>query len=112
MWAQVLTIVWAQYRTTRNHLPKNWAGSALAACLSLIWYGLFLVLAFALAAFLRVVPLALVERWLSVGLFLLCLFWQIIPLVTLTGGWSLHLKKLQVYPIPTSTLFRIEVLLR
>jgi ABC-2 type transport system permease protein len=46
------------------------------------------------------------------ALFAVFMFWQVVPLFTLTGGWSLQLDKLLVYPISTSAFFGIEVTLR
>ncbi len=112
MWRQIPVIAWAQTRIIRNHLPRTGVGSVLMALLTLVWYGLFCALAYALATFLASAPVAIIDRWLSRGLLGAFLFWQIVPLFTLTGGWSLDLKKLQVYPISTGKLFSIEVSLR
>ena len=112
MWRQIQVIAWAQIRIIRNHLPATGVGSVLMALLTLVWYGLFCALAYVLANFLATAPLALVGYWLPRSLLAVFLFWQVVPLFTLTGGWSLDLKKLQVYPISTGRLFSIEVFLR
>ncbi len=46
------------------------------------------------------------------GLLGVFLFWQTVPLITLSTGASLQLNKIQIYPVPTRALFGIEVLLR
>src|SRR5206468_875721 len=46
------------------------------------------------------------------ALFGVFLFWQTVPLITLSTGASLHLNKVQIYPVPPGSLFGIEVLLR
>ena len=46
------------------------------------------------------------------GYFFLTLYWQIIPILMVSTGMSLDLRKLVAYPIPQSQLFAIEVLLR
>ncbi len=46
------------------------------------------------------------------GLLLVFLYWQVMPLLMAATGASLELKKLYIYPIPTSQLFSIEVMLR
>ena len=112
MWRQIQVIAWAQIRIIRNHLPGTGIGSVLMALLTLAWYGLFCALAYVLATFLAAAAPALVRHWLPRGLLAVFLFWQVVPLFTLTGGWSLDLKKLQVYPISTGKLFSIEVFLR
>ncbi len=40
------------------------------------------------------------------------LYWQVVPVLMAATGASLELRKLKVYPIPTSQLFGIEVMLR
>ncbi len=112
MWQQVLTIAWAQFRTMRNHLPRTTAGGILVWLLSLLWYGLFIGFAVFLAIALPEVPSWEIRRWLPVGLFGVFGFWQLVPLFTLSSGWSLQLNKLQIYPVRSSSLFGIEVLLR
>ncbi len=112
MFQQIRAIGWAQFRTMRNHLPRTNIGSVLAGLLSLVWYGLYAGLAVFLAVGLAEVPLAQLRQWLPVGLLGVFLFWQVIPLFTLSSGWSLQLNKLQMYPVSNSALFGIEVLLR
>src|SRR6185437_9168904 len=112
MWQQILAIAWAQFRITRNHLPRTTFGGALMWFLSLLWYGVYTAAAVALAMRLPDVPLPQLQHWLPVGLFGVFLFWQIVPLFTLSTGWSLQLNKLRVFPVSDSALFGIEVLLR
>ena len=45
-------------------------------------------------------------------LLIVFLYWQVVPLLMAATGASLDLRKLQVYPIPVSQLFSIEVMLR
>ncbi len=109
---QIRAIVWAQFRTIRNYLPRTSFGAALLAVLSLLWYGMFLFLAVLVAKLLPKVPIADLRQYLPVGLLGMLLFWQIFPIMTMTSGWSLELNKLLVYPISQRTLFLVEVLLR
>lgn len=109
---QIRAILWAQFRSSRNALPRANLGTVLAALVSLIWHGSFTVVAWALAAGAPNVPLRDVHRFLPLLLLLMFLFWQIFPLITLSGGWSIELNKLLVYPIREETLFSVEVLLR
>ena len=112
MWPQILAIAWAQFRTTRNHLPRAGIGAYLGGLLLALWYCLYAGLATILAVRIPDVPLSELDRWLPVGLLGVFLFWQLVPLFTLSSGWSLQLNKLQVYPIKSSTLFGIETILR
>ncbi len=112
MWDQIRAIAWAQFRTVRNHLPRTSFGTVLMGLLTLIWYGSFAAFAVALAIWLPVLPLDVIKISLAPALLGMFLFWQVVPLFTLTGGWSLQLGKLQVYPISTNAFFGIETLLR
>ncbi len=112
MWQQILAIAWAQFRITRNHLPRTSFGSVLMWMISLLWYGIYAALAVLLAIRLPDVPLPQLRQWLPVGLLGVFLFWQVVPLFTLSTGWSLQLNKLRVFPVRDSALFSIEVLLR
>jgi ABC-2 type transport system permease protein len=112
MWTQVLAIAWAQMRISRNHLPRTNVGSVLGWLVSLLWYGLYAAGAAGLAIALPAVPVSDLRRFLPAGLLVVFLFWQLVPLFTLSSGWSLQLNKLRVYPVPNQALFGIEVLLR
>lgn len=112
MWQQIRAIIWAQFRTTRNHLPRTNLGTVLMWGLSFLWYAIFLAVGFFLAVRIPVEPLANLLKWFPPGLLLVFLYWQVVPLFTLSTGWSLQLNKLQPYPVSTSALFGIEVLLR
>ncbi len=112
MWQQIRAIAWAQYRVTRNHLPRTTLGTVLSWLLLSFWYGLYLSFAIFLAWNLPAVPFGEIVQWLPAGLLGVCLFWQIIPLFTLSSGWSLELSRLQIYPVSNSALFGIETLLR
>jgi ABC-2 type transport system permease protein len=112
MWAQILTIGWAQWRTVRNHLPRTTIGSLLSLSIAIVWYGGFATLAVFLATALPDVPVQSLRLYLGAGLLGVFLFWQLLPLLTLTGGWSLDLKKLQVYPLSTNAMLITEAILR
>ena len=111
MSGQVQAILWAQFRTVRNYLPRTSLGAALVWLLGAAWYGLFVAIATGLAASLPHIPLKIFRAALRSCFFFL-LFWQIFPLMTLSSGWSLDVRRLLVYPIRERTLFAIEVLLR
>src|SRR5436305_6353717 len=112
MWGQISAIFWAQLRTLRNRFPRTQWASVLFSLLGLVWHGFFAGWAIALALELPDVPVVQLKKWMPVGLLGVFLFWQTIPLVTLSTGASLQLKKIQIYPVPGRALFSIEVLLR
>jgi ABC-2 type transport system permease protein len=114
MWNQIAAIVWAQWRSTRNHLPRaSLAGLLFTGILTVCWYGAFAFLA-VLAATLLASPVELApfHSILPPVLFLVLLYWQVIPVLMSSMGASLDLRKLLVYPIPKRALFAIEVILR
>jgi ABC-2 type transport system permease protein len=105
-------IVWAQFRILRNRFPRSGFGSILMAGVSLLWQGAFATFGVFLALTIPGLSRAFLELWLPAGLLLAFLYWQTIPLLTLSAGWSLQLGKLQIYPVSHDALFGIEVLLR
>jgi ABC-2 type transport system permease protein len=114
MWNQVSAIVWAQWRSTRNHLPRaNLGGLLFTSLLTAVWYGAFTYLA-VLAAILLSRPgdLASFHQILPAAFLLCFLYWQVIPVLLTSMGASLDLRKLLIYPIPKRALFAIEVILR
>jgi ABC-2 type transport system permease protein len=111
---QARAIIWAQWRTTRNHFPRsNKATLAVNTLLTIVWYGGFAFLA-GLAAILLAKPeeLRFIHEILPTALLLCFIYWQFIPVLMASLGSSLDTKKLLVYPIPTGQLFTLEVLLR
>jgi ABC-2 type transport system permease protein len=114
MWNQIAAIVWAQFRSTRNHLPHaSVAGLLFTGVLTVFWYGAFAFLA-VLAGTLLASPVELApfHALLPPALLLVLLYWQVIPVLMSSMGASLDLRKLLVYPIPKRALFAIEVILR
>lgn len=112
MRGQLRAIFWAQFRTARNFLPRTSFGAVAVWFVSLLWYGIYAAVAALLAITLPSASLRALERFLPVGLLAMLLFWQLFPLMTLSGGWSLELNKILVYPIRRRTLFTMEILLR
>ena len=110
---QVRAIVWAQWRTLRNYLPHTSAAAmTFSGLLMAAWYGLFVVVAFALYTVFGQVYDVDRSALLPNTLLLTCLYWQIIPVLMVSMGSSLDLKKLLAYPIPHRQLFAIETVLR
>ncbi len=112
MSGQIRAIVWAQFRTIRNYLPRTSFGAILLGVLLLLWYGVFVFFGGMAAWILPHAPVGELRRFLPAGLLGLLIFWQVFPVMTMSSGWSLELNKLLVYPIHPRTLFLVEVLLR
>lgn len=112
MWNQIRTLAWAQWRTVRNHVSRTTVGSLLSLSVAIVWYGGWLALAIFVGLSLPGVPLPALRRFLGAGLFGVCIVWQLLPLITLTGGWSIDIKKLQIYPISRDSLLLMEASLR
>ena len=112
MWQQISAIWWAQFRTSRNHLPRQTWGSILSTLVSVVWYGGAVTLGVLLTLIIPTQPLSEISRNLGIGLLGVFVFWQVGPLFTMSAGWSLQLNKLLIYPIPKRTLYAIEVFLR
>ncbi len=105
------TILWAQYRTLMNFYPRVRGGSWFGVFVQLFWYGLFSFGAWGIYLLLSSTKGG-VTQFLSPGLLLIFLYWQLVPILLISTGASLDLRKLVAYPIPPGDLFSIEVLLR
>src|SRR3954465_1722538 len=99
MSAQVLAILWAQFRIFRNRLPRTNVGSVLAGLVGLLWYGIFIGAGISFSMAIPDMPLPELRNYVPIGLLGIFLFWQVVPLFTLSTGWSLQLNKLQIYPV-------------
>ena len=108
---QTWAILWVQWRTMRNYYPR--AGVAWSVIVGGLWYGLWVAVA-AIVARVMASPgsSSFLETALPGALFLMFLYWQVVPLLLAATGAALDLRKLLAYPIPFSHLFGIEVLLR
>jgi ABC-2 type transport system permease protein len=114
MWNQARAIVWAQWRTVRNYIPRsNKASLIFSGVLLASWYAGFGVLAL-LAGFFLSKPdeVDFVHRAFPTVLLMCFLYWQLIPILMASTGSALDMRKLLVYPIPHRELFTLEVLLR
>lgn len=111
---QTRAIVWAQWRSLFNRFPRqSKAGLAFTWFFTVFWYACFAFLG-GLAAW--GLPLVkehkLLLQILDGGLLGAFLYWQFMPLLMVSSGLSLDLKRLMVYPIPERRMFGIEVILR
>jgi len=111
---QALAILWAQFRALRNVYPRSGkAGIILSLLLTVVWYGLWVFAAVAVALVIEETKdIRTLERFLTPALLLAMLYWQVIPIFMVTAGASLEMRRLRVYPIPHHQLFQLEVMLR
>jgi len=112
--SQAAAILWAQFRAMRNILPRTGRlGTILTLLLNTFWYGLWAVGSVAVMLVIREVrDTHILFRFLGPGLLLCFLYWQVIPVIMVSAGASLQMRRLRVYPIPHSHLFHLEVMLR
>lgn len=110
---QTRAIVWAQWRSIFNRFPRQRAGLVFTWLFSLLWYAGFAFLGVMAAWGLpEVRDHKTLLRILDIGLLIAFGYWQFMPLLMVSSGISLDLKRLLVYPIPERRMFGIEVLLR
>jgi ABC-2 type transport system permease protein len=111
---QALAIVWAQWRSMMNHYQQSRSNRfPLAAVFALVWYGFWTFLAGAVSVLVSDPKnLDLLHEALPAAMFGIFVYWQIVPIMMVSSGVSLHLPRVLVYPIPHAQLFTIEVLLR
>jgi len=96
----------------RNYLPRSRGNNWLSILVSASWYAAWSFAAVSTGLVFAQTDGKLLYHLLPSGLFLLTLYWQIIPILMVSAGMSLDLRKLVPYPVPHSQLFAIEVLLR
>jgi hypothetical protein len=107
-------ILWAQFRSIRNRLPRaNKAGLAFTLLIGIVWYGMFALGAAAIGLLMSdASQMETIGKILPGGLLLVFLYWVVIPILMASKGSSLELRKLLVYPIRSAEFFRLEILLR
>ncbi|MDA1314450.1 MAG: hypothetical protein O2968_14010 [Acidobacteria bacterium] len=109
-----MALLQVQYRTFRHSLgsSKTDGGTRASATLAFFWYLLWAAAALALAVLPNAIGTEDVERALP-GLFLFIMgYWQLTPLLTLSLGVSIDMRRTVIYPIALPTLFTVECLLR
>lgn len=114
MKGQTAAILMAQWRMLLNFYRRHGQVTfVVSVFLSAIWYGGFAGIAVFLAGALDDPgSLPLVRRYAGGALFFVFVYWQGMPLLMANIGGLLDLKKLKPYPVPETSFFRIELLLR
>src|SRR5258708_34721746 len=99
MGKQVRAIIWAQWRTLRNYLPRsNKFTFWLTGLFGLVWYGGFTILAiFAGILFSKVEELSVFHNVLPTALLVCFLFLPRLPWLMASIGSSPEIKELPAY---------------
>ncbi|HUG82720.1 MAG TPA: hypothetical protein VML01_13705 [Bryobacterales bacterium] len=111
---QILALLQVQWRTFRHSLSSSKAdgGARASATLALFWYLLWVAAALALAVLPNWIGTGDLETALPGLLLFVMAYWQLTPLLTLSLGVSLDMRRMIIYPIGLPTLFTVECLLR
>jgi len=109
----IAAILRAQLLSLRLRAGARRPSAIFAAFTGLIYYGFWAFLGFGMMMlFSTPTTEQNILAGLSTALLIATLYWQLAPLLTASFGASLDLRKLLAYPIPASTFFTIEILLR
>ncbi len=87
-------------------------GRMLGIVTGLFWYGLWVVVACAVFLAVSQASAARLAIWMPLGALGVCVYWQVMPILSASMGSALDMRKLMVYPVPHGRLFQVEVLLR
>jgi ABC-2 type transport system permease protein len=111
---QILALVEVQIRCLSNAFRQRGYGRAMLISLavSVVWYGLWLAAAVGSAVVPSLVGRPNVEKTLPGLLFMMMAYWQLAPVITMSLGVSLQMRKVTLYPVTIPTLFAVECLLR
>lgn len=107
----ILPILWAQWRVMTS-MRGRWGSRILGVLLTLLWYGIWVLIGFVAALAARGASLNALQIGVPWALLGVCGYWQLAPILTASMGTSLDLRKLLAWPIRERSLFAIEVMLR
>jgi len=112
--AQVRTLLELQRRSIANAFRdrRQRHGLIASAVTGALWYGLWVLVAVICAVTPSFIGTDEIESALPGFLLFAMAYWQLSPLVTLSLGVSLEMRKLALYPVSAPTLFLVECLLR
>jgi len=113
-YGQITALVRAQLLSILNTLRKNPAGGrgAFSLAFGILWYLAWFATAAGCAVLPSLVGRSAVETVVPGILLFILIYWQLAPILTLSLGVSLDMRRLMIYPVSTSTLFAVECLLR
>jgi len=87
-------------------------GAVLSALTWLLWYGMWSAVAAVCGVLLSRASLATLASALPLGMAMVCFYWQVVPVVSVSMGTGLDLRKLLIYPLPHRNLLLVELMLR
>ena len=87
-------------------------GAIFSLITGVIWYGFWCAISSAVYLQAAHTDAADLRVMLPTSLLLICLYWQVVPIISASMGSALDMRKLLVYPVPHHKLFIVEVLLR
>ena len=87
-------------------------GSAFSLITGIIWYGFWCFVAASIEELAASANAGSLFVWVPAGLLLICLYWQVVPILSASMGSALDMRRLLVYPAPHGRLFAVETLLR
>jgi ABC-2 type transport system permease protein len=87
-------------------------GSFLSLITGVIWYGFWCSVSYAVQEAAQDSGVSVLRIAVPTGLLAVCLYWQVVPVLSASLGSALDMRKLLVYPAPHGQLFLVEVLLR
>ena len=112
--AVIRAILWAQWKSIRIlRFGAGRGGALFSLVTSALWYGFWSIAAIGMAAFTADPQIrGDIDTLFPAVLIFIIIYWQLGPILVASLGASLDLKKLLAYPIPSSNLFWVEVMLR
>jgi ABC-2 type transport system permease protein len=87
-------------------------GAVFGVITGVIWYSIWTAGAVAAGIFLSRADGPTTAFAVTMGMLLVCFYWQVVPVVSASMGAGLDLRKLLLYPLPPDRFFLIELLLR
>ena len=111
---QIKALLQVQMRSLWHSLRTSKAGGGVrvSVALAVLWYGFWGAIGLLFAVIPNLIGSEDLEAALP-GLFLFIMgYWQLTPLLTLSLGVSLDMRRTRVYPVSTATLFTVECGLR
>lgn len=111
---QSRVILATQWKMLMNFYRRHGqVGFVISSIVSLIWYSSFILLAVLASNHLAHLDLKKPNvPWLGIGFFFAFIYWQGMPLAMASVGGLLDIRKLKAFPVSSSDLFRLELLLR
>jgi ABC-2 type transport system permease protein len=111
--SQLAAILGAQVRALWNsRLSESRSGRLVGALAGVVWYGMWTSVAVGAGFGAAAMNRRQLLLGVPLGLFVVFCYWQLSPILSVSLGAAMDLKKLLLYPIPTRQLFLTELALR